>query len=201
MALIHREVNGEVDMVYMFSRNWWVLVLRGIFAVLFGVLAIIWPSIALAVLVLLFGVYALVDGVLAIWTAFSSRKKTEKWWVALLEGVAGIAAGAVVLIWPGITAMILLFLIAGWAVITGIFEILAAIRLRKQIENEWFLVLSGLVSIVFGVAIGVWPRVGLLTLVWLIAIYAILFGVLIGILGFRLRSAGQKLEARAVGEL
>ena len=181
-------------MLQMFARNWWVLVLRGISAVVFGILALIWPGIALVVLVLLFGAYALVDGVLAIWAAFSSRRRSESWWVLLLEGAIGIAAGIVVLIWPGITAIILLFLIAGWAVITGIFEIVGAIKLRKQIENEWFLVLGGLLSVAFGVLIAVWPGVGLLTLVWLVAIYAILFGVLMSILGFRLRGAGNKLE-------
>jgi uncharacterized membrane protein HdeD (DUF308 family) len=181
-------------MLQVFARNWWVLVLRGISAVVFGILALIWPGIALVVLVLLFGAYALVDGVLAIWAGFSSRRRSESWWVLLLEGAIGIAAGIVVLIWPGITAIILLFLIAGWAIITGIFEIVGAIKLRKQIENEWFLVLSGLLSVAFGVLIAVWPGVGLLTLVWLVAIYAILFGVLMSILGFRLRAAGQKLK-------
>jgi uncharacterized membrane protein HdeD (DUF308 family) len=181
-------------MLQVFARNWWVLVLRGISAVVFGILALIWPGIALVVLVLLFGAYAVVDGVLAIWAGFSSRRRSESWWVLLLEGAIGIAAGIVVLIWPGITAIILLFLIAGWAIITGIFETVGAIKLRKQIENEWFLVLSGLLSVAFGVLIAVWPGVGLLTLVWLVAIYAILFGVLMSILGFRLRAAGQKLK-------
>ena len=184
-------------MLRMLTRNWWVLVLRGIFAVLLGILALIWPGIILVVLVLLFGVYALVDGVLAIWAALSSRKQTDTWWVLFLEGLFGTAVGVLVLIWPGITAIILVFLIAGWAIITGIFEIIAAIWLRKEIKNEWLLVLNGILSVAFGVLLVIWPRAGLVVLVWLIGIYAILFGLLMILLGFRLRGFDQRLERLA----
>jgi uncharacterized membrane protein HdeD (DUF308 family) len=175
-------------MVMTLARNWWVLALRGLCAIIFGILAFVWPGITLGVLVLFYGAYALVDGILTIIAALSKRQGSGlPWWALLLEGLLGIAAGIVTFAWPGITALFLLFLIAAWAIVTGIFEIIAAIRLRKEIEGELWLALSGIVSIIFGVLLFVRPGAGALTVVWLIGAYAIFFGIFLLALAFRLK--------------
>jgi uncharacterized membrane protein HdeD (DUF308 family) len=177
------------------TRYWWFVALRGLAAVLFGIAAFAWPGITLTLLVLLFGAYALVDGVFALIYAFGSGRRFRGWLV--VEGLAGIVLGVIALVWPGITALSLLYLIAGWAVVTGVLEIIAAIRLRKVITNEWMLALSGLASVIFGVILAIQPGAGALALIWLIAAYAIVFGVLLIALGFRLRAAGRKVDAYA----
>jgi uncharacterized membrane protein HdeD (DUF308 family) len=175
-------------MVIVLSRNWWTLALRGLFAVLFGIMAFAWPGITLGALVLLYGAYAFADGVLAIAAALVGRTVGVPWWSLLIEGLAGIGVGIITLIWPGITALVLLYLIAFWAVVTGVFEIVAAIRLRKEIRGEWLLALSGVLSVLFGVALIVSPGAGALAVVWLIGAYAIVFGALMIALALRLRS-------------
>jgi uncharacterized membrane protein HdeD (DUF308 family) len=179
-------------MIETLTKNWWVLAVRGALAVLFGLLALIWPGITVLALVLLFGAYALVDGVLALYTALFDRGRLggrgAGWLV--LEGVAGVLAAIGAFVWPGITALVLLYLIAAWALVTGVAEIVAAIRLRREIEGEWLLILSGALSILFGVLAFLFPRAGALALVWLIAAYAIAFGVVMVILAFRLRRYG-----------
>jgi len=173
------------------SRNWWILALRGLAAVIFGILAFVWPGVTVTILVLFFGAYALWDGIFALIGAF--RTRSERRWPLILEGVAGIAAGLFTFFWPDAATLALLLIIGAWAVITGIFEIVAAIRLREEIEGEWFLMLSGLLSVVFGIALVLWPAAGVLALTWMIATYAILFGILLIVLGFRLRSSsGQQ---------
>jgi uncharacterized membrane protein HdeD (DUF308 family) len=187
-------------MLSVMARNWWVLALRGLAGIIFGVLAFIWPGITLTVLVLMFGAYALVDGVFAIIEGIRRRAEESNWWVLILEGIVGILAGVVAFVWPGITAFALLYLIAAWAIITGLFEIVAAIRLRKEIEGELLLGLTGLLSVLFGIALAVWPGAGALALVWMIAAYAIIFGVLMIILAFRLRSwAGREQSMGPAG--
>ena len=179
-------------MLETLTRNWWVLAVRGALAVLFGLLAIIWPEITVLALVLLFGAYALVDGVLALYTALFDRGRPggrgAGWLV--LEGVAGVLAAIGAFVWPGITALVLLYLIAAWALVTGVAEILAAIRLRREIEGEWLLILSGALSILFGILAFAFPGAGALAVVWLIAAYAIAFGVVMVVLAFRLRRYG-----------
>lgn len=177
-------------MIGTLSRNWWMLAVRGAVAVLFGIMAFIWPGLTLWALVFLFGAYVLIDGVFALVTAFTGREDNDRWWVLLLEGLAGIAAGLVAFIWPGMTAFVLVYLIAAWAIVTGIIEIAAAIRLRKEIEGEWVLALSGLASIIFGALMVLWPGAGALAVVWLIAAYAIFFGILLIFLAFRVRNRG-----------
>src|SRR4051794_12745287 len=172
------------------SRNWWAVSLRGLAGILFGIITFVSPGISLAALVLLFGAYAFADGVLAIVTAVR-RRGTDRWWLLLLEGVVGIAAGIVTLLWPGITAIALLYLIAAWALVTGAFEIAAAIRLRRVITGEWLLALSGVLSIALGVLLVLWPGPGVLALVIWIGAYALVFGVLLVALGIRLRAVGS----------
>lgn len=180
-------------MMEVLARNWWALALRGLFAVLFGLLAFAWPGLTLAALVILFGAYTLVDGVFALLAAVRAAEAHERWWLFVLEGGAGIAAGLITFMWPGITALVLLYLIAWWAVITGVFEIAAAIRLRKEISGEWALVLGGAASVIFGLLLLFRPGVGALAVIWLIGTYALVFGALLLTLGFRLRGhSGQK---------
>jgi uncharacterized membrane protein HdeD (DUF308 family) len=179
------------------TRNWWVVLIRGIAGVLFGIATFIAPGVSLAVLVLLFGAYALVDGVLAVVTAVRRRDVSDRWWMLLLEGVVGIAAGVVTLVWPGITALALLYVIAAWALLTGAFEIAAAIRLRKIIAGEWLLVLSGIASIGLGILLMIFPGPGALVMVLWIGAYAFVFGVLLIALGVRLRSLGRSRTPHA----
>ncbi|HSB00061.1 MAG TPA: HdeD family acid-resistance protein [Anaerolineales bacterium] len=175
-------------MVGSLSQNWWLVVLRGILAILFGVLAFVWPALTWLTLIIMFGVYAIVDGVMAIVTGLVRTKDSPRWWTFLLEGLLGIGAGVVALVLPELTTLVLIYMIASWAVITGILEIAAAIRLRNEITNEWMLGLGGLVSIGLGVLLFLQPAAGGLAIIWIIAGYALIFGVLLVILGFRLRN-------------
>jgi len=174
------------------TRNWWVFLIRGLMGVLFGILTFVQPGISLAALVLLFGAYAFVDGIFAVVSAIRRRTGTEQpWWLILLEGLAGVAAGTMTLLWPGLTAVVLLYLVAAWALVTGAFEIAAAIRLRKIITDEWLLVLSGVASIVLGALLVLFPGFGALALVLWIGAAALVSGVMFVVLGFRLRSWGR----------
>jgi uncharacterized membrane protein HdeD (DUF308 family) len=175
-------------MLTVYTSSWWALVLRGIVAIAFGVLAFVWPGITLTALVFLWGAYALVDGAFAIAAGVRSHAENKRWWVLLLEGILGIAAGIVAFAIPGITALVLLLLIAAWAIVTGAFEIAAAIQLRKYIKGEWLLALAGVASILFGVLLFLNPGAGALAVVWLVGAYTIVFGVLLIALGLRLHS-------------
>ncbi len=178
------------------ARNWWVLALRGVVGILFGLAAFFLPGAALAALVLLFGAYALVDGVLAVIAGIQrATAHRGRWWMLLLEGLAGIAAGIVTFFWPGVTALALLYIIAAWAIVTGVLEVLAAIRLRREIENEGWLALAGLASLVFGVLLMIRPGAGLLAVVWIIGGYGIVFGIAMLVLAFRLRAWHQEQGA------
>lgn len=174
-------------MVTTFAPRWWAIALRGVFAVLFGISAFVWPGLTLAVLVLLFGTYALLDGIFTIAGAVVQARNRMTWWPSLLEGIAGIVLGVLTILWPGITGLVLLYFIAAWAIITGVLEIAAAFRLRKLIQGELFLGLSGLASIIFGLLMLFFPGAGALAVAWIIGTYALIFGVLLIILGFRLR--------------
>ncbi len=184
-------------MLTQLSRNWWVLALRGVAAIVFGILAFLWPGITLAVLVLLFGAYALIDGVFAVIGAVQHRHEHDRWWVLLLEGIAGIVAGLLTFAYPGITELALLYLIAAWAIVTGVIEIIAAVRLRKEIAGEFWLALGGLFSVLFGVLIALFPGAGALTVVWIIALYAILFGITFIALALRLRAHLHRMQQAA----
>ncbi|OKO76038.1 HdeD family acid-resistance protein [Bradyrhizobium sp. AS23.2] len=170
------------------ADNWWLLLLRGIAGIAFGALAFFWPGLTLVTLTLLWGAYALVDGVIAIAAAFSASggEAGPRWWLGL-SGVAGILAGVVTFSYTGATTLALLMFIATWAIVIGALQIWGAVALRKVLQNEWLLVLNGVLSIAFGVILFVQPGTGALTLVWMIAWYAILFGCLYIALAFRLK--------------
>jgi uncharacterized membrane protein HdeD (DUF308 family) len=171
----------------LLARNWWVVLLRGIAGIIFGILTFFSPGISLAALVLVFGAYSFADGVLAITSAIRGREN-DRWWVLLLEGLAGVAAGVITIFWPAITALALLYVIAAWALVTGGLEIAAAIRLRKVITGEWLLVLAGIASVVFGILLALFPGPGALAVVLWIGAYALVSGALLLALAFKLRS-------------
>ena len=179
------------------AANWWLFTLRGIAGILFGILALVLPGITLYALVLLYGAFALVDGVFALGAAIR-RRRHARWGTLALQGVLGIAVGIVTLVWPGITAIVLLALIAAWAFLTGIMEIAAAIRLRKEIEGEWVLLLSGIASVIFGIILVARPRIGALAVITVIGIYAIIGGALMLWISWKGRSVLQLGGASAV---
>ncbi len=178
------------------ARSWWAILIRGIAAVLFGILALALPRLTLLVLVALFGAYALVDGIFAIAAVVRGfeRRRANSWWL-LVEGIAGIIAGLVAFFWPGITALVLLYIIAAWAIVTGILEIVQAVEMRRVIRNDWLLILSGVASVIFGILLFLFPGAGALTVVWLIGIYAIVFGALVIGLSLWLRRMQRSVEA------
>ena len=188
---------GRGILLHGLARYWWLLLLRGICAIVFGVLAFIWPGMTLVTLVLLYGAFALVDGVISLIAAFSgSAKPVPTWWLVVV-GVLGIAAGVVTFVWPGITAILLVLFIGAWAFVHGIFEIIGAIQLRKEIDNEWMLILGGLLSVAFGVLVLVAPGAGALGLIWVIAGYSIVFGILFVALALRLRTHSHPAGSHA----
>jgi len=160
--------------------------LRGIAAIIFGVLAFAWPGVTLLTLILFYGAFALVDGVLAIIAAITGGAPGPRWWLAIV-GLLGIAAGLLTFLMPGLSALVLLFFIAGWAIATGVFQIMGAIQLRKEIDNEWFLILGGIISVLFGIGVMLAPGAGALALIWVIGAYALIIGVLLVALAFRLK--------------
>jgi uncharacterized membrane protein HdeD (DUF308 family) len=173
-------------MVHALAKNWWMLLLRGIAAIIFGGLALAWPGMTLVTLILFYGAYVLVDGVLAIVAAIAGGTLAPRWWLAVV-GLLGIAAGLLTFMMPGLTALVLLYFIAGWAIATGVFQIIGAIKLRHEIDNEWLLILGGIVSVLFGGAMFAAPGAGALALVTVIGIYAVIIGALLVALSLRLK--------------
>ena len=171
-------------MIQLLARNWWAVELRGALTFVFGLLALFLPGITLGSMILVFGIYALAEGIVLIFMTFN-RREAPHWWVTLLQGLAGIGAGIVTLAYPGVSAVALLVIIAAWAIVTGILEIAGAIILRKEIKGEWLLILSGILSLVFAYMLLANPAVGALTLVTLIGVYAVIFGILLMLLGAR----------------
>ena len=173
---------------------WWVLLLRGVLAILFGIAAYAWPGMTLVTLLTLFGAFALVDGIFNVFHAFSGRKEDERWWVLLLEGLLGIAIGVITFQAPEVTATVLILYIGFWAMATGVLRIILAVRLRKEIEGEWWMALAGLAGIVFGVFMVARPGAGALAVLWLVAIWAIVGGVCLVIFSFKVKALGGKLD-------
>jgi uncharacterized membrane protein HdeD (DUF308 family) len=188
---------AEERLLAQFGRAWWLVTLRGVAAVVFGGLAFIWPGMTILALILVWGAYAIADGVLALIAAYRVRERGRPMLALLLIGVLGLAAGIVAFIWPGLTALALLLLIAAWAFVMGIFQIAAAIRLRREIRHEWLLALSGALSVAFAALLVVNPGAGALALLWVIAVYAIVFGALLIALGLRLKGMAPRGELPA----
>jgi uncharacterized membrane protein HdeD (DUF308 family) len=194
-SLAPTTVTKECTLVRDFSRNWIWILLRGVLAIAFGVMALRHPLVAGLSLTLLWGAYALAEGVVALITAFRVRKAGQPIWPMILMAVLGIVAGVMTFIAPGMTAVALLLLIAVWSVVVGGLMIVTAVRLRDEIEGEWFLGLAGLLSVFFGIAMCAFPGSGALAVVWLIAGYAIAFGVLLILFSFKVRQLGRLVES------
>lgn len=174
-------------------QPWWMIAARGAIAIVFGVLVLVLPGITLLSLIALFAAYALLAGAVSVFGAIKNKKsrRDDDWWLPYLLGLAGIGAGAVAIIHPGLTALVLVLLIGANALVTGVLDIVSAIRLRKEITGEWLMALSGLASVVFGVLVFLFPGAGALALLWLIGLYAIFTGILLVVLSFRLRGTSR----------
>jgi uncharacterized membrane protein HdeD (DUF308 family) len=166
-------------------RNWWIPVVRGILGIIFGILVFAFPDTAVTLFVYMFGAYMLVDGIVALGFAFDVRR--GRGWM-ILSGIASIAAGILTFIYPSATAMALVYIVAAWAIVTGIFELVAAIEWRQILPDAWMLGLGGVISIILGVLLFSSPSAGLLAWAWLIGSYAIAYGVLYVVTGIRLKS-------------
>ncbi len=175
------------------ARNWWWLALRGVAGILFGIGAFVWPGITLAALVGVFVAYTLLDGIFTLVVGLRMRQQQNSWWM-ILEGLTGIGLGVLTFVWPSVTTLVVLSCIAGWSILTGVLQIASALRLRKVIANEWLLILSGIVSLVFGVLLIVFPSAGAVSIVWWIGSYALIFGVLTLVVSFRLRGMRDTFE-------
>jgi uncharacterized membrane protein HdeD (DUF308 family) len=176
------------------SDHWWVLLVRGSLGVLFAILAFAWPGATLLALIFVWGAYAVLDGAFALYTAYVAGTRRQRWWPYVFEGLVGIAAGLVAFAWPGITALVLLYLIAAWAILTGVFEVVTAIELRKLIEGEWLLGLSGVLSVIFGILLAIQPEAGAVAVVWILGAYALLFGITLIVLAFRVHGLGNRMR-------
>jgi uncharacterized membrane protein HdeD (DUF308 family) len=165
-----------------------LLLIRGIIGVAIGIVAFAWPAITIAALVIIFGLYALIDGVTNLMLGLTRRAAHGRSWVHALQGIVGIAAGVLTFIWPGVTALVLVLFIASWAIVTGVIEVVAAIKLRKEITGEWLLALSGLLSIAFGVLVLAFPLAGAVGISWVLGAYAMIGGFVLIMLGVKLRS-------------
>jgi uncharacterized membrane protein HdeD (DUF308 family) len=188
---------AEHQLAAILSHAWWVLLLRGVVAIAFGVLVWLQPGSSFMALMWLFGAYLLADGILGVWMATTGRSVHEDWWVLLLWGLVGIGVGVMTFLAPGITGLALLFYIAIWAIATGVLEIVAAVRLRKEMEGEWVLVVGGLISVLFGAFLVARPAEGAMAMLWLIATYAVVFGILLMMLAFRVRAFGHRFVRHA----
>jgi len=175
-------------MFNLMTQNWWAMALRGYAAVLFGIAAFMWPGITLWVLAPLFGAYAIINGVFAVIEAFRRDVSRERWRPLLFEGAVSIVVGVMTLAWPGLTAMGLLFLIAFWAIMTGVFEIITAIRLRHEIRGEWIMALIAILSMAFGLLLLAFPAPGVFSVILLIRAFVFAIGALMIALAFKLRS-------------
>lgn len=180
----------------LFYKSWWALALRGVLGILFGALAILWPGLTFMALIILFAAYAFFSGVGSIVAAVRHRRSDEEWWLILLLGIVGVSAGIVALLRPDITALALVFFVGAYAMLTGVLDIAIAIRLRRSIPGERLLIVTGVVSIAFGVLVFLFPDAGALALVWLISVYAIATGTMLLILGLRVRRWTEPVENR-----
>ena len=181
-------------MINIIEKRWWVFALRGLIAVALGIIALVNPGIALLTLIIIFGIYSFVDGLFDVIISISNRKDNEKWWALLIAGIASVVIGVISLSNPSITGIALVYLIAVKALINGVLEIAAAIELRHFIEGEWMMVISGILSILFGIVLFASPNQGALAMLWVIGIFAIVIGIWLIIFAFHLRSKIKKIK-------
>ena len=175
------------------ARSWWTFILRGVVAILFGLVCLFYPPVAILGLATLFGFWLIVDGIAGLTGAWGARAH-RSWWISLLEGLAGLVAGILAILWPVITALVLTLLVGAWAIVTGAMEVWMAIRLREHIRGELFMIIAGLISIAFGLYVIIFPGAGILSVLWLIAVFAIFFGLSFIGLGWRLRGVFEQAK-------
>lgn len=183
-----------------YVRSWWVAALRGVLGILFGVLALMWPGLTLLTLVALFAAYAMLGGIASVIGAISHRKVDDDWWIPLLLGLVSIGAAVVAVVNPVLTTLVLVMVIAANALVSGVLDIVAAARLRRELHGEWMLALSGIASVVFGALVFLYPLAGAIAMVWLISIYAIINGALLLSLAIRARTVTARAQARPAVE-
>ncbi len=186
-------------MLSSYARKWWMVALTGLLAIVFGITAIVFPQPTLEALVILFGAFALVNGILSLTAGIYAR-----WWAPVLTGIAGIVVGVAAFVWPNITGQVLLYMIAAFAILTGIFEIVAAFEIRRVIPGEWLMVIEGLLSLVIGALMIAYPTAGAVGLAWVIGLYAIMSGIVLTALALELRDwmkGIEKLEKSVFGGL
>lgn len=184
-------------MFSMITRNWWAIALRGVVAIIFGILAIGWPGKTILTLVMLIGAYLLVDGIVTVIGGISKSGSRSGWWMVIPRGAAGIIVGIMIFVWPGVSAFVLLYLFAAWEIVTGIFEIMAGFQLRRAMAGGWLMFVAGAASIIFGVVLILFPGAGALSLIFLLGGYSIAYGVLLLVLAFTLRSIPPESTAVA----
>jgi uncharacterized membrane protein HdeD (DUF308 family) len=185
-------------MLLVFTRNWWVLAIRGSIALAFGVIAFLWPGVALTALALLFAACALLDGILSLIAAYWRAARSDRWWMLVVEGLVGIVVAVFTIAWPALTVLALVYLAATWAIVTGALEILAAKRLRRYLQGEWVLALAGAASALFGVLLVISPTAGQIVLAWWIGAYAIFFGATMLVLAAKLRRWARAVQCQPV---
>jgi uncharacterized membrane protein HdeD (DUF308 family) len=164
------------------------LLIRGVVGVAIGGLAILWPGITIAILVGIFGVYAILDGITNLMLGLRRKEPHTGFWAQAVQGIFGIGAGVVALLWPGATALVLVLFVGAWAIVTGVLEIVAAVRLRRYISGEWLLALSGCMSVLFGILVFAFPGAGAVSIAWILGIYTVAAGMVLIMLGLRLRT-------------
>lgn len=175
------------------ARVWWAFLLRGILAIIFGVVVLLVPGIGLIAVLALFAAWSIIGGAAQLFGAWRQRGQPQ-WWVGILEGLAGLAAGVIAIVWPAITALALLFVIAAWAIVTGLLQIWMAIRMREQISGELLLIVAGAVSVIFGIVLIINPGAGLLSVLWLVGVFSIVIGATFVLLGLRLRRIFERAK-------
>ena len=195
-----RTDENQVDaMSAVLARNWWVLAIRGVLGIAVGLLALVLPTATMLALVLLFAAYMLVDGVFAIMAAVRAAREHERWGLLVLEGVADIVAGVIAVVWPGITVLAFVLLVAAWAIVSGGLMLVAGYRLNIE-HGRWWLLLAGALSVAYGALLAVAPMIGALVLTWWFGAYALLFGVALLVLAFRLKARNDERSHPAVAQ-
>ncbi|HTV73710.1 MAG TPA: HdeD family acid-resistance protein [Candidatus Acidoferrales bacterium] len=186
-------------MLERLSRNWWLLGLRGLVSILLGIVAFLWPGVTFFVLIAFFAAYMFVAGIFTLVAAFHFNDQPTPWPVLVIEGIAGLAIGIITFFWPGITALAAIYTIAVWAVITGILQLVMAVRVRRELPDEILLILAGIASIIFGAVCAAAPLLGLLVYMWILGTYAIIFGILLLVFAVRVRGAGSTATKSPLG--
>lgn len=181
-------------MIQLHAERWWAVVLRGLVAVLFGAVTLIWPNLTLAALIIMYGVFALADGAMGLIGLLSGRRGSGPRWAHLVDALLSIAAGLIALLWPGITSLALLWLVAAWALARGLLQVVLAISQRDRLARPWLLVLAGVLSLLLGVVYAIFPQAGILSLVWILGVFAVLHGVALIARGLMLRDVNRAFE-------